>query len=481
MYTHSHADHFGGAKGVTTQDDVDAGRVPVMAPAGFMEHAIAENVFAGTAMARRAGYMYGAALPRGSRGGVGAGLGQTTSTGTVSVIAPTIHITDTGQEVAVDGVRLVFQLAPGTEAPSEMHIQVPQRRALCMAENATHTLHNLLTLRGALVRDPHAWAGYLTEAIELLTADVDVVFASHHWPTWGRDNVVRFLGLQRDLYAYQHDQTVRLLNRGHTGAEIAETFELPPALQNAWHTHGYYGSISHNVKAVYQRYMGWFDGNPARLWQHPPREAALRYVDFMGGPDAVVAKARRSVDDGDLRWAAQVLDHVVFADPAHAEARGLLAEVLERLGFGAENGTWRNFFLSGATELRDGNFGTPTETTSPDMLAELPPRMFLDSLAVRVNGPKAWDLDLALAWDFPDHGTAFRTTLHNGVFTYVRGGHGEVAVTLTVPRRALPYLVIGDLDAAQGAGLRIDGDAKALAKLLDVLDAGDPAFNIVEP
>lgn len=481
IYTHSHADHFGGARAVVSQEDVEAGRVPVIAPVGFLEHAVAENVYTGTAMARRAGYMYGAALPRGPHGGVGAGLGQTTSTGTISLIAPTVDITRTGQEMTVDGVRMVFQLAPDSEAPAEMHFLFPDRRALCIAENATHTLHNLLTLRGALVRDPRAWARYLTEAIEMFAGQADVVFASHHWPTWGADNVAAFLRLQRDLYAYQHDQTVRLINKGYTGAEIAEMVELPPALQAAWHTHGYYGSVSHNVKAVYQRYMGWYDGNPARLWQHPPEQAARRYVAFMGGADAVVDKAQRSVEEGDLRWAAQVLDHVVFAEPDHKDGRALLADVLEQLGFGCENGSWRNEYLSGALELREGNFGTPTVSNSADVVAQLPPEMFLDALAVQVNGPQAWQLDLAIRWEFPDHRSTFRTTLANGVFTPVRDGAGPVSLTVTVPRAAMAQLATGDLDAARTAGLRLAGDEGTLRQLLGVLDPGDPCFDIIEP
>ena len=318
IYTHSHADHFGGVKGVTTQDDVDAGRVPVLAPEGFVEHVVSENVYAGTAMARRAGYMYGAALDRSPQGGVGAGLGQTTSTGTFTLIHPTVEITTTGQEEVVDGVRMVFQMAPGSEAPAEMHFYFPDFRVLCLAENATHTLHNILTIRGALVRDPHAWSGYLTEALALFGDKTDVAFASHHWPTWGSDKVVEYLSLQRDLYAYLHDQTLRMLNQGMVGSEIAEAMVLPPALERAWHTRGYYGSVSHNVKAVYQRYMGWYDGNPANLWQHPPVERAVRYLTFMGGADEVVANARGSYDEGDFRWAAEVLSHVVFAEPEHA-------------------------------------------------------------------------------------------------------------------------------------------------------------------
>jgi alkyl sulfatase BDS1-like metallo-beta-lactamase superfamily hydrolase len=481
IHTHSHVDHFGGVKGIVSQEDVDAGRVQIIAPEGFVEHAIAENVYAGTAMGRRAGYMYGAALSRDPRGGVGAGLGQTTSTGTVTLIDPTVTITTTGHELIVDGVRIIFQMAPGTEAPAEMHFYFPDRRALCMAENATHTLHNLLTLRGALVRDPHIWAHYLTEAIEMFAGQSDVVFASHHWPTWGTENITEFLTIQRDLYAYLHDQTLRLLNLGHTGPEIAEMIELPPALEQSWSTHGYYGSVSHNVKAIYQRYMGWYDGNPARLWQYPPQEKAKRYVEFMGGADEVVAKARRSFEAGDLRWAAEVLDHVMFAESGHAEAKQLLADVFEQLGFGSENGTWRCEFLSAATELRAGNFGTPTQTASLDIVAYLSPEMLFDALAIQIDGPKAWDLDLAIRWDLPDHGAAYRTTVHNGVLTYVKGSDKPTSLTLTVPAAALIALAQGNIQAARDSGLTTDGDESQLTSLFSALQPGDPNFNIIEP
>jgi alkyl sulfatase BDS1-like metallo-beta-lactamase superfamily hydrolase len=480
IYTHSHVDHFGGVKGVVSQEEVDAG-IPVIAPAGFLEHAIAENVYAGTAMSRRAGYMYGALLPRGPEGSIGAGLGQSTSGGTVSLVVPTDYVATTGEERAIDGVRIVFQMAPGTEAPSEMHFHFPDRRALCMAENATHTLHNLLTLRGALVRDPHIWAQYLSEAIETFADDTDVVFASHHWPTWGRDDIVAFLSLQRDLYAYLHDQTLRLMNKGYTGVEIAEQFTMPPALEAAWHTHGYYGSVSHNVKAIYQRYMGWYDGNPARLWPHPPEAAATRYLEFMGGSDAVVEKARASFDAGDFRWTAQVLDHVVFAEPDHAGAGELLADALEQLGFGSENGTWRSSFLAAAMELRTGNFGTPTATGSADILGALPPELLLDAIAIQIDGPKAWDLELAMRWRFSDTNQTFRVTLRNGVLVVVPDGKGDVALTITVPRGAIPGLATGSVDAAVGAGLTLDGDASVLQQLLGVLDPGDPGFNIITP
>ena len=484
IYTHSHVDHFGGVKGVTSQADVDAGRCVVLAPAGLVEHAVAENVYAGVAMSRRAGYMYGAALDRSPRGGVGAGLGQTTSTGTVTLIAPTLEITTTGQEENVDGVRIVFQMAPGTEAPAEMHFYLPQRSALCMAENTTHTLHNLLTLRGALVRDPHAWSGYLTEAIDLFGGEAEVAFASHHWPTWGRAEVVEWISLQRDLYGYLHDQTLRMINEGLVGTEIAEEFAMPPALEAAWHTHGYYGSVSHNVKAVYQRYMGWFDGNPAHLWEHTPVERARRYVAAIGGTEAVVSQGRAAHDAGDFRWAAELLNHAVFADPGHEGAREALADTYEQLGYGAENGTWRCFFLSGATELRDGSFGTPTGTSAPDVLAQLSPELLFDALAVRVDGPACWDERLTLDIVLTDTGQRFRLRLANGVLTYSpRPQEGEADATITTTRAGLPMLALGGVTAERlaEAGVELSGDGTVPGRLARVLRPGDPGFAIVTP
>ncbi len=481
IYTHSHVDHFGGVLGVTSQADVDAGRVQVLAPEGFVEHAVQENVYAGTAMTRRAAYMYGAVLARGPQGQVGCGLGQAPSLGEVALIVPTIDVRSTGETHTVDGVQIEFQMAPGTEAPAEMHFYFPQFRALCMAENATHNLHNLLTLRGALVRDPHGWAGYLTEAIDSFGDRTDVVFASHHWPTWGRENIVECLSLQRDLYSYLHDQTLRQLNKGFTGIEIAETFQLPPALEKAWHTHGYYGSVSHNVKAVYQRYMGWFDGNPARLWQHPPEAAAPRYVEAMGGLDRVVDIARTAFESGDYRWAATLLDHAIFADEHHAAARELYADTLEQLAYGAENAVWRNFFLSGATELREGNFGTPTTTTAPTMLAQLTPEQIFDTLAINIDGPRAWDLDLTLDVTFVDLGADYRLTLRNGVLVYRRVAADPATATATVTfatKARLLAFAAGDRDSQ---GVEFTGDAGALGTLLGVLDRPDPNFDIITP
>jgi alkyl sulfatase BDS1-like metallo-beta-lactamase superfamily hydrolase len=481
IYTHSHVDHFGGVLGVTSQADVDAGRVTVLAPQGFVEHAVQENVYAGPAMARRATYMYGTLLPRAPQGQVGCGLGQVPSTGEVGLIVPTVDIRATGETHTIDGVQMEFQMAPGSEAPAEMHFYFPRFGALCMAENATHNLHNLLTLRGALVRDPHAWAGYLTEAIDMFANRTEVVFASHHWPTWGRERVVEFLSLQRDLYAYLHDQTLRLLNHGYTGAEIAEMLQLPPALETAWHTHGYYGSVSHNVKAIYQRYMGWFDGNPARLWPHPPETLASRYVAAIGGIDRVVELAQQAFDTGDFRWAATLLDHAVFTDSAYAGARELYADTLEQLAYGAENATWRNFFLCGAWELRDGNFGTAGQVTSASLLSQLTPDQIFDSLAISVNGPRAWDLDLAVDVTFVDRDSNYRLTLRNGVLVHRKvsadPATAHVTVTLATSTRLLA-VAMGDLSSP---GLDISGDQAALQAFLGVFDRPDPNFNIVTP
>ncbi|MCH9642971.1 MAG: MBL fold metallo-hydrolase [Actinomycetia bacterium] len=481
IYTHSHVDHFGGVLGVTTQADVDAGKVAVLAPEGFVEHAVQENVYAGTAMARRAGYMYGAVLERGPQAQVGCGLGQTPSAGEVAIIVPTLDIRETGEKHTIDGVEIEFQMAPGTEAPAEMHFYFPRYRALCMAENATHNLHNLLTLRGALVRDPHGWAGYLTEAIDTFTDRADVVFASHHWPTWGKDRMVEFLSLQRDLYAYLHDQTLRQLNQGYTGIEIAETFQMPPALERAWHTRGYYGSVSHNVKAVYQRYMGWFDGNPGRLWAHPPEAIGPRYVAAMGGMDKVVEIAQNAFDEGDFRWAATLLDHAVFTEEKHAGARALYADTLEQLAYGSETATWRNFFLAGATELRDGNFGTPTQTSSASIAAQLSPEQMFDVLAISVNGPRAWSLDIAIDVTFVDAAANYRITLRNGVLVYrkVAADAATAQATIRLATKArLLTLAAGDNTSP---GLEITGDAAVLASLVGVLDRPKPDFNIVTP
>ncbi|MFE7168359.1 alkyl/aryl-sulfatase [Streptomyces sp. NPDC057616] len=473
IFTHSHIDHFGGVHGVLDRE----ADVPVLAPQGFMENSVAENVYAGTAMLRRGMYHTGANLDRGPNGLVGTGLGFTASTGTPGLIRETLTVRHTGQEEALDGVLFRFQMTPNTEAPSEMNFLLPERRALCMAENASHNLHNILTLRGAVVRDARIWSRYLHEALELFAHESDVLFASHHWPTWGRDRIRTFLSEQRDLYGYLHDQTLRLANQGHTGTEIAELLELPPALARAWHARGYYGSVSHNVKAVYQRYMGWYDGNPASLWEHPPVETAKRYVDCIGGIDAVLEKGRGYLEAGDLRFAAQLLKHAVFAAPDNTDAKELLAQTFERLAHGAECATWRNNYLTGAQELRHGVKRTALGAGS--MAGALSVEQVFDSLAIRVNGPRAWDESLTLHWHFTDLGEMYRMTLHNGVLIHSRTGSPADGADLGLSLTKADLL--GMLAGKGLETIRHTGDPTALKTLLSVLDEPDPDFAIVTP
>ncbi|TJZ58893.1 MBL fold metallo-hydrolase [Streptomyces piniterrae] len=483
IYTRSHADHFGGGRGVLPHGH---NAVPVLAPAGFLEHAVSENVYAGTAMARRAVYMYGAELPKGPAGQIGCGLGATNSTGTLTLIPPTVDITSTGQEEIVDGVRLVFQLTPGPDAPAEMNFYFPAQQALCTAESATHTMHNILALRGAAVRDTRIWSHCLSEALALFGEEVEVAFASHHWPTWGKDRIRTLLANQRDLYAYLHDQTLRLLNEGLTGNEIAEELRLPPGLERVWASHGYYGSLSHNVKAIYQRYMGWFDGNPAHLWEHPPVEQAKRYVAALGGIDATVAAGRRFADSGDLRFAATLLNHAVFADPGHVGARHELAAVYDRLGQGCENGTWRNFYLTGAMELRGAPAPVRADAAGPEIAAALTVDQLIDSLAIRVDGPRAWASSLTMDWYLADEDRTWRLTLSNGALTYrstagaptasgTSEGRPDLTVTLTKPE------LLGIVAGRVPAGVTEEGEAGALNALLGLLTSPDPDFPIVTP
>ena len=473
IYTHSHVDHFGGVLGV-----VDAGTaVPIIAPEHFMEHSVSENVYAGAAMLRRGFYYSGGPLAVGPEGRVGMGLGAAASTGSIGLIAPTLDITRTGQEEVVDGVRIVFQMTPHTEAPAEMTFHFPAQRALCLAENATHNLHNLLTLRGAEVRDARIWSRYLGEAMELFLDGTDVAFASHHWPTWGRDNIARFLSEQRDLYAYLHDQTLRLMNQGYTGAEIAEVIEVPPGLEAAWHAHGYYGSVSHNLKAIYQRYLGWYDGNPAHLWQHPPQAAAQRYARLAGGPGQLAARAREFLNEGDLRFAAELASHAVFADPDSADARDVLAQALQRLGYGAECATWRNCFLTGASELRRGIIPTPFSAAAGMARAMTVTQLF-DTIAIRIDGPRAAGTALSVLWHFTDTGEHYRMELSNGVLIHYPTRHTQdagLALALTHPQ-LLRLLASGSLQ-----GIDTDGDPGVLKTLLSLTDEPDPSFPIVTP
>ena len=473
IYTHAHLDHFGGVLGVVDADT----EVPILAPEHFLEHAVSENVYAGTAMLRRSMYYAGINLDKSPTGTLGIGLGAGGSTGTPGLIAPTVDITHTGQEEVLDGVRIVFQMTPGTECPSEMNFYFPDRRALCMAENATHNLHNLLTLRGAQVRDPRIWSRYLNEAIDLFARDADVSFASHHWPTWGTDAIVGYLIAQRDLYGYLHDQTLRLINQGYVHSEIAEMMELPPVLEQAWHTHGYYGSVNHNVKAIYQRYLGWYDANPAHLWMHPPEAAGTRYVQAIGGIDATIARANEFYDAGDLRFAAELASHAVFAGPDNVDARELLAAALEQLGYGAENATWRNSFLTGAQELRT-NTVAHTDINSAGLAPALTVTQLFDSVAIRIDGPAAWDAHLTIAWHITDADEYYRMELSNGVLIHHPTDSLTAAdVTITATHQQLVALLM----AGSADGVTIDGDSAVLATLIGHTDQPNPDFAIVTP
>ncbi|MDZ4373621.1 MAG: alkyl sulfatase dimerization domain-containing protein [Phenylobacterium sp.] len=476
IYTHSHVDHYGGVMGVLSSEDISRG-VPIIAPEGFLAAAVAENVLAGNVMSRRATYMYGGLLPKDPKGHVDSGLGKGTSTGKVALVAPNISVTHTGQRLEIDGVEIVFQVTPDTEAPAEMNFHFPQFGALCMAENCTCHLHNLYTPRGAQVRDAKAWAFYIDQALELFAGSSGVMFASHHWPRWGEDPIRAFLAKQRDLYKYIHDQTLRMANHGMNGPEIAEVLRLPPTLEAEWHTRSYYGTLSHNAKAVYQKYLGWFDGNPANLNRHPPEAAGRRYVEAMGGADRVLAEGRRAFEAGDYRWAAEIVGHLVFADGAHLEARALQADTLEQMGYQAESGPWRDFYLTGAQELRSPRPKSDTpRQASAGQLRTLPTDNLLDALSVRLNGLEAGAEEIGFTIAFADTGERFALRVENAV---LRHRPGELGPMAELTRGDLVDLVTG---ARTLADLGLEGDGpEALGRLIALLDRFDLWFEISAP
>jgi alkyl sulfatase BDS1-like metallo-beta-lactamase superfamily hydrolase len=487
VYTHSHVDHFGGVKGVIREEDAAAGRVQVIAPEGFMEEAVSENVLAGNAMSRRAQYMYGSLLPRSADGQVDAGLGKGLSRGTVTLIAPNALITKAVETRRVDGVDIEFQLTPGTEAPAEMNLYFPQLRALCIAENAVRTQHNLLTLRGAKVRDAKQWSYYLDQTLARYGARSDVLLGQHHWPTWGQQRITRLLADQRDMYAYLNDQTLRLANQGYLPMDIAERLKrLPEPLASQWYARDYYGSISHNVRAVYQRYLGFYDANPASLNPLPPEESARRTIAWMGGADAVLAKARASYAQGDYRWVAQIVNQLVFAEPGNQAARQLQAATLEQLGYQSENSTWRNAYLSGAQELRQGVAAIPSAgTASPDLVKALTVPMFFDYLGVRLNADKAAGKSMTVNWVFTDLNEQYAMTLNNSALTYRPGAaHADPTATLRLSKAVLTRVFSGRekmADAIRAGDIAMTGDRQSVASLFGMLDSFSPNFNIVTP
>jgi alkyl sulfatase BDS1-like metallo-beta-lactamase superfamily hydrolase len=485
IYSHSHVDHYGGVGGVTNAADVAAGKVKVIAPEGFLEHAVSENIIAGPAMLRRARFQFGLTLPRGADGEMTSGLGPCPSLGSLSLIAPTDLVTHTGQEMVIGDVRLQFQLTPGTEAPAEMNFYLPQFRAVFMAENANLTMHNLLPARGALVRDSKAWADYLTESIRLFADRSDVMFAAHGIPRFGQDEIRAFLSSHRDAYKYLHDQAVRLMNMGLVGAEIAEVLKLPAVLAKQWFNRGYYGTMSHNAKAIYQRYMGWFDANPANLDPLPPEPAAKKYVAAMGGPDKAMAIAKDAVRNGELRWAAMVLNHIVFDDEKNQPARNLLADVYTQMGYRAEAGTWRNIYLTGAQELRNGPVSLPPGGLSPDVLSATTTSMLLDFAAVRVNPEKATRQSFKLNIELTDRKEKHLVTVGNGVLVHEEGVEdANAGASLRMIRPDLLLTLFAGLPAkdriAAGA-ITVTGNADLYLALVDLLEAPAPNFPIVTP
>ena len=485
IYSHSHLDHFGGVRGIVDEKDVKAGKVEIIASHGFTEHAVSENVIAGNAMGRRAIYMYGALLPRNEFGGVNGGLGQTTSTGLATLIEPTDFIEKTGEERVVDGVKLVFQYTPGTEAPTEMNTWIPEKKALWMAENTTNTMHNILTLRGAQVRDALKWSSYLNETIEMWGDEVEVKFQSHHWPVWGQQDIVDYFKKQRDIYKFTHDQSVRLMNQGYTGEEISELITLPKSLEENWATRGYYGTLRHNSRAVYQRYMGWYTGNPSDLNNLPPTNAAVNYVDYMGGEQAVLEKAQADFAQGNYRWVAEVLKHVVFANPQSKKGKALLADTYEQLGYQAESGPWRSVYLQGAYELRNG---TPESggltTASPDIIKNMPPEMLFDYLSVRILPEKAEGKDFSINITFTDLEEAYTLSMENSVLNYSREIETKPDVSLILSKKTLDDVQLGQVtleSAVANGDLVIEGDSEVFKDFMGMLDSFKFWFNIVTP
>ena len=486
VYTHSHGDHFGGVKGVTSDAEVASGQVRIWAPEGFMTHAVAENIIAGNAMSRRAQYQFGALLPPGPQGLVDTGLGKALSRGTVTLIPPTDTVTAGNLVQRIDGVDIEFTLAPASEAPAEMMLYFPKQRVLDTAEVVTQNMHIVYTIRGAEVRDAALWSRYIAEVRERYLGRADVLIAQHHWPVWGGERIARMLALQRDLYKFIHDQSVRLLNQGMLPGDIAETLRLPPTLANEWSTRGYYGTLRHNARAIYQKYLGWYDANPAHLDPLPPQAQAAKLIDYMGGIDRLVERARIDFTRGEYRWVAWIMSEAVFADPKHAGARALAADALEQLGYQAEAGTWRGAYLTGAQELRKGVPKLPgTSTLTPDTLKALSTELFFDFLGVRLNGPRAEGRRVVTLWQFPDSGRSYTLNLENSALTWLpqRSAATPDAV-LTLTRATLDQILLGRLsfpDAVSGGAIQVEGDRMKLFSMLQLLDSFAAGFAIVEP
>jgi linear primary-alkylsulfatase len=486
IFTHTHTDHWGGARGVLDDKALSGGRVPIIAPDMFMEHAVSENIIAGPAMLRRAQYQFGPFLAKGTRGQVDCGLGKSMAAGSVALLRPTDLILATGDKRVIDGVEFEFQMAPNSEAPAEMHFYLPRYKLLNLAENCTHNFHNLLPFRGADVRDALAWSKYLGEALKMWGGKAEALCGQHHWPVWDAERIDTMIRQQRDLYKFAHDQTIRLMNHGLTASEIAETIRLPKSLEGAWHGRGYYGHIRHNVKAIYQKYLGWYDANPVNLDPLPPVESGRKYVEYMGGADAILERARKDFANGEFRFVAQAVSHLVFAEPDNAAARALLADTFEQLGYAAESATWRNAYLFGAQELRQGMPKVPARPAMPrETLAALRTEQLWDVLGIRLNGPKAEGVRIVLNWKFTDTNETFILNLENCALTYVPDAQADDAhASFTLARSTLDE-VIAKLttfpEATAGGKINVSGNAQRLADLMTLMDEFPRMFEIVEP
>ncbi|WP_440468423.1 alkyl/aryl-sulfatase [Pseudomonas sp. YH-1] len=487
IYSHAHIDHFGGVKGLVSQEQVDKGEVQIIAPKGFMEAAIKENVLAGNAMLRRATYQYGTLLPKGPNGQVDMAIGKGVAHGPMSIIAPTRLIEGNLQDLEIDGVPFTFQNTPGTESPAEMNVWLPQQKALLMAENVTATLHNLYTLRGAEIRDPLGWSKYINEALHRFGDQAEVMFAVHNWPRWGHEDIVRTLEKQRDMYGYLNDQTLHLANNGVTINQIHERLKVPPELANEWFNRGYHGSVSHNVRAVVNKYLGYYDGNPATLNPLAPEDLAVKYVEFMGGADHLLQMAKASYDKGEYRWVVEVVNKLVFADPSNQAARSLQADALEQLGYQAENAGWRNSYLAAAQELRNGvpRDLPPMKSGSPDALAAMDTGLLFDYLGVRLNAEKAEGEDFAINLVLPDKNEQYLLELKNSHLNNIKGVQSENAgQTVTIDRADLNRLMLKEVSPVRlvfEGKLKSSGNPLLLAKLFGMLEDFNFWFDIVTP
>jgi len=483
VMSHPHADHFGGIRGLSIEEQISSGKVPIIVPEGFTEHAVSENLFAGTAMARRAAYQYGVFLEKGVKDSLAMGIGLAQSTGTLTFILPTHEIKETGEKIVVDGVEMIFQMTPGTEAPAEMNTYFPQFKALWMAENCTGTLHNLYTLRGAQVRDGNAWAKYILEAITLYGSETEVTFQSHNWPHWGNDVVIRYMEDTAAVYKFIHDQTLMYINLGYTSDEISSMIRLPEYFEKVWYTRQYYGTVAHNSKAVYQKYMGWYDANPVHLNPLDPSERARKFVEYLGDTDRVLEMAYSDFLAGEYQWVAEITNILVFADPQNTAARYLCADALEQLGYQSESGTWRNAYLTAALELRMGNSKDESKLAkgSTDILLNTTVEMMLDYMGILIDSNAAEDIDITFNLVITDTNERYFVHLFHGVLLYYAGQTRELAdATLTCPKIGLLALINRN-EAQQKLMIRVDGDGAIPMKLTQAMVAMDKTFNIVEP